>query len=100
MDFFESYLERCDASPQETHFCRCCDKKFVEDLANPDMLKNHLQDEHHFTECHHDKIFTPELFSLHLANTHHVGFNYVGGFAALCQEDERPPALMMWSKGG
>lgn len=72
----------------------------MEDLANPDMLKKHLQDEHHFTECHHNKIFTPELFSLHLANTHHVGFNYVGSFATLCQKDERPPALMIWPKGG
>lgn len=100
MDFFESYLESRDAPPQETHFCRLCDKKFMEDLADPGVLKKHLQDEHRFTECHHNKIFTPELFSLHLASTHHVDFDCVGGFAALCQKDECPPALMMWPKGG
>ena len=64
------------------------------------MLKKHLQDEHHFTECHHNKIFTPELFALHLANVHHVDFDYVGNFVELGWKEERPLALMMWPKGG
>ena len=100
MDFFESYLERREESTQETHFCLCCGKEFFKDSANLDILKKHIQDKHQFTECHHDKIFTPELFSLHLANVHHVDFDYVGNFAEFCRKEERPPALMMQTKAG
>ncbi|OCL10740.1 hypothetical protein AOQ84DRAFT_209702 [Glonium stellatum] len=98
MNFFGSYLEHSSESTQEAYFCLCCGKEFLKDSSNSDMLNKHLQDDHHFVECHHDKTFAPELFSLHLANIHHVDFDYVGDFANLCQKEERPPALMACSK--
>jgi len=93
-DFFEpdgSYTH--NSAVADNDICLYCGKKFSNNPPNWSLRKRHLEEEHHFNECAHEKFFKQDQFCRHLANSHNVDIEYMKDFISSCwREDDRTPA--------
>ncbi|OCK89974.1 uncharacterized protein K441DRAFT_263781 [Cenococcum geophilum 1.58] len=92
-DFFEPDSSYTDNSAvADNDICLYCGKKFS-NPPNWSLRKRHLEEEHHFNECAHEKFFKQDQFCRHLANSHNVDIEYMKDFISSCwREDDRTPA--------
>lgn len=75
--------------------CYCCGEYVDYDLDGSDPRLSHLRDEHNFENDSCDQIcFSDGQFSLHLANNHNLGVDFVKPFMKLCKK-RYTPALMI-----
>jgi len=74
--------------------CYCCGE-YVDYHDGSDPRLSHLRDEHNFENDSCDQIcFSDYQFSLHLANNHNLGVDFVKPFMKLCKK-RYTPALMI-----
>ncbi|OCL09959.1 hypothetical protein AOQ84DRAFT_375351 [Glonium stellatum] len=77
----------------DNDICFYCRTSFSNNQPNWSLRKRHLEEEHHFNECTHEKFFKLDQFCRHLANTHKVDMDSMNDFTLACErEDDRTPA--------